>query len=355
MSISSKELFLGACQGKKVASHPPVWIMRQAGRYLPQYQAIRDKVSFLELCRDPKLATKVSLQPIDLIGVDAAIVFSDILLPLIDFGIEVNFPESGGIKLEWQLEKPLGFFTPGANVAATTETISLIAAELSPKAIPVLGFAGAPWTLAHYIIEGGSLRGKEQASKARHLSWTNAPLLHELLGDLANMTALYLKAQIRAGADAIQLFDTWAGELSPRDFQHFVIPYLQKVLSLLPQNTPKIYYIKGVSPYLELIAPLGFDVLSIDWKISLSTAWQRVSSVPGNTIKCLQGNLDPVKLEIDPELVERETHHLVQEGQSLPCGHILNLGHGITPSAKVECAKAFVTAGHLQSTLASTG
>jgi uroporphyrinogen decarboxylase len=345
MSISSKELFFKACQGQQNLIRPPVWFMRQAGRYLPEYQAIRSKVTFLELCRNPALAAEVSLQPVELIGVDAAIIFSDILLPLADFGIEVNFPEGGGIKVRLPQGKILGDFQIGSNIGATTAAISILKEQLASKSldVPVLGFAGAPWTLANYILEGGSSRAGEFL-KTKQLAWKDPAALHALLQPLAQMTSLYLNAQIKAGASAVQLFDTWAGELSQEDFAEFVTPYLKMILASLPAGVPKILFLKGVSPYIKQVASLGADVLSLDWKTSLTEAWENLKVAPGNTVKCLQGNLDPLKLTVPPEITYLQTKKLILEGQKLGCGHILNLGHGVTPNAIVESTKAFVRA-----------
>jgi uroporphyrinogen decarboxylase len=346
MSLSSRELFFKACSGESNMQRPPVWFMRQAGRYLPEYQAVRKKVKFLDLCRNPELAAEVSLQPVEIIGVDAAIIFSDILLPLADFGIEVDFPEAGGIKVNLPEGKTLGNFQIGSNIQATCAAIKVLKHNLKAKnfEVPVLGFAGAPWTLANYILEGGSSKAGE-FKKAKQLAWTEPARMHELLDSLADMTILYLNAQIEAGAEVVQLFDTWAGELSSQDFAEFAAPYLKKILAGVNSSVPKILFVKGVNPYLTQVASLGADVLSVDWKISLTEAWQRLEQTSGNTIKCLQGNLDPALLTVSAEITSAATKKIIEEGRQLTCGHILNLGHGVTPDAKVESAKAFVNAG----------
>lgn len=343
--LSSRELFLNACNGESKLVRPPVWFMRQAGRYLPEYRAIRQKVSFLELCRNPELAAEVSLQPVEIIGVDAAIIFSDILLPLADFGIEVAFPEQGGIKVSMDTNAKLNEFKIGQNVEATCAAIKILKEKLKAKdlQVPVLGFAGAPWTLANYILEGGSSR-KGEFMEAKRLAWSDPAKMDELLAALTQMTIVYLKAQIAAGAEAVQLFDTWAGELTQEDFNRFVIPCVKNIFAALPTETPKILFVKGVSPYIEQVANVGADVLSLDWKITLTDAWAKINKVKGNTIKCLQGNLDPLKLTAPPEITYRETQKLIEEGRKLKCGHILNLGHGVTPEANVESTKAFVRA-----------
>jgi uroporphyrinogen decarboxylase len=341
--LNSRELFLKACAGDCDLFRPPVWFMRQAGRYLPEYQAIRKQVKFLELCRNPALAAEVSLQPVEIIGVDAAIIFSDILLPLADFGIEIDFPESGGIKVNLPDTHKLSNFKIGSNIQSTISAIKILGEKLKEKdlQVPVLGFAGAPWTLANYIYEGGTGR-KGEFSKAKQMIYENPAKIKELLQALSDMTITYLQAQIEAGAEAVQLFDTWAGELTQDDYAEFAFPFAEKVFSELPRNIPKIYYMKGVSPYLSQIATIGADILSVDWKVSLTQAWNQVSSVNGNTIKCLQGNLDPLILTTNTSMVKTNTKKIIEEGKTLGCGHILNLGHGVTPDAKVDCTKAFV-------------
>ncbi|MDJ0625801.1 MAG: uroporphyrinogen decarboxylase [Candidatus Caenarcaniphilales bacterium] len=345
MFLSSKELFLRAFSGDKDLPRPPVWFMRQAGRYLPEYQAIRKKVKFLDLCRNPELAAEVSLQPVEIIDVDAAIIFSDILLPLADFGVDVQFPESGGIKVNLADGNTLKNFQVGPNIQATCKAIQILKAQLKQKnlEVPVLGFCGAPWTLANYILEGGSSKNRELI-QAKQLAWSNPDELKSILSSLSKAMIVYLQEQISSGADAVQLFDTWAGELSEQDFCEFVLPYIKEIFSALPTEIPKILFIKGVNPYIEHVSDIGADVLSVDWKTSLTQAWDRLSTTPGNTIKCLQGNLDPHILTIEPQIAYQQTKKIIEEGKRIGCSHILNLGHGVTPNAKVESAKAFVKA-----------
>lgn len=344
--LSSRELFFKACNGQTNLERPPVWFMRQAGRYLPEYQAVRKNFKFLELCLNPEWAAEVSVQPVEIIGVDAAIIFSDILLPLNDFGIKVSFPETGGIQIVAP-EEPIGQFILGENTKATCLAISTLHKKLSAKNlnVPVLGFAGAPWTLLNYILEGGSSKHTGgEFSKAKQLIWNQPQKAHQWLKALTELSIKYLKAQIEAGAEAVQLFDTWAGELTLEDFENFVLPYLKDIFAELPADIPKIFYMKGISPYLEIAQNCGASIISLDWKISLSKA---NSLITNSKIKCLQGNLDPLVLTSTPETVLRETKKIIAEGQKLKFGHILNLGHGITPNAKVENAKAFVQAAHV--------
>jgi len=335
-----------ACEGQSGLVRPPVWFMRQAGRYLPEYRAIREKVSFLELCRSPELAAEVSLQPVDLLGVDAAIIFSDILLPLADFGFKVDFPDKGGIKIGFDLSAvKLKSFQAGMNVEATCQAITLLKGKLKDKGleVPVLGFAGAPWTLANYIFEGGSAQGGEFKAAKKTL-WTNPNFVKDTLDELSEMTIVYLKSQINAGADAVQLFDTWAGELAQDDFHEYVLPQYKRIFQALPKTTPKILFIRGVAPYLEAVASVGADVLSLDWKVDLTDTWNKLKSINGNTIRCLQGNLDPFLLTSSAEAVKHKTLKIIEAGRSLSGGHILNLGHGVTPDANLNAVKAFVEA-----------
>ena len=346
--LSSKELVLAASKGEK-HNIPPIWFMRQAGRYLPEYRNIRQQVKFLELCRNPELAAEVSVQPIEIFGLDAAIIFSDILLPLADFNLELEFPDTGGIKISGDLE--IDNFEIGENISATCQAIKILKNKLQNKnlEVAVLGFAGAPWTLANYILEGGTrsatLKG-EFGDKAKKQAWLKPTETKALMHKLSLMTINYLKAQIEAGVDAIQLFDTWAGELSETDFIEFVLPSLKFIFSELPADLPKILYIKGISPYIQHLADCGASILSIDWKTSLTQASLRLETNKNNKIVALQGNLDPLILTLDnPEIVKTQTQRIICEGRELKnYGHIMNLGHGVTPQAKVENVKAFIQA-----------
>lgn len=342
--INSKELFFKACQGETNLKRPPVWFMRQAGRYLPEYQAVRKKFKFLELCLNPEWAAEVSVQPVELIGVDAAIIFSDILLPLNDFGIKVDFPESGGISIH-SPEQPIGKFELGENSKATCAAISTLHKKLKAKnlEVPVLGFAGAPWTLLNYILEGGSSKRVGEFIKAKQLILNNPQKAHIWLQALSELSLKYLQAQIKAGAEAVQLFDTWAGELTLEEFENFVLPYLKSIFEQIPDTVPKIFYMKGISPYLEIAQNCGASIISLDWKISLSKAETLITN---SKVKCLQGNLDPLVLTTEPKIVLQQTKKIIAEGQKIKFGHILNLGHGIMPNAKVENTKAFVKAAH---------
>lgn len=319
----------------------PVWMMRQAGRYLPQYQEIRQQYKFLEVCRDPELASTVSLQPLEVFDLDFAIIFSDILLPLCDFGIEVDFPAGGGITVKNPNQYLKG--KPGSNIQATTDAIKILRTKLNnlkPQHTPIIGFCGGAWTLATYIIQGGTAK---EFNKIRTLMYTDPTYLKQLLQSLSESMAKYLLSQIEAGAEIVQIFETWAGDLGQAEFQEFVKPYIQDIVRALPNNIPKSLYIKNTTPYIADIADIGLDILSIDWKTSPSQTWHTLNRNPANTIKCLQGNLDPLVLTSNNlDLVTEKTQNMLQEYKSLPCLHITNLGHGITPEAQHDSIKKFI-------------
>ena len=342
MKDSRQKLFDKAISGEKTKRHL-LWMMRQAGRYLPEYRELRKKYSFLEMCRTPNLAAEVSLQPLEILNVDLVIVFSDILLPLCDYGIELDFPEEGGLRIDYK-EYELLKGSAGKNIGATLETIRQLKNELEKKEIPVLGFSGAPWTLLNYLLEKGS---SNKFFKAKEKAWTEPKEIHSLLKRLTSITIDYLQRQISAGASAVQIFDTHAGELSSSDFENFALPYLKEIFQSLPPEVPKILYVKDLSGNVGKIADIGINILSVDSRISLNSAWEELSRNKNNTIQCLQGNLEPAILEMKEtdaslEFIQKRTGEIICEAESLPCGHIMNLGHGITPSAKIENVKAFI-------------
>src|ERR1700693_1403958 len=272
LAMNRKSLFLRACRGGPV-EHVRVWIMRQAGRCLPEYRAVRARHSFLEVCKTPALAVEVSLQPFLELAVDAVIVFSDILIPAEAMGLAVEFFDSGPV-----LPHPirtigdvaaLRDFDPGKDTTFLGDTIAELCRDLGPE-VPVLGFAAAPWTLACYMIDG---RAKSGFGAVKRMLYCEPELMRELLGRIARNTARYLQAQIAAGAAAVQLFDTWAGELSQADYDEFALPSIQLLLDELHAGeTPVIYYSKGSSHLLDSISRTGADVLSVDWRVDLADA-----------------------------------------------------------------------------------
>ena len=330
---SSAARFLAACAGKPV-DRPPVWMMRQAGRYLPEYRAVREKVSFLELCRSADLAAEVSLQPFRRFAPDGVIFFSDILIPVEAMGARVAFGDGGP-----QLPEPvrsasdaarLSRFDPAERIGFTGEVLRRLSREVGESAA-VLGFCGAPWTLASYLVEGG---GSRHFAAVKEMAARDPETLRRLLDLLADVAADVLSFQIASGARAVQLFDTWAGELSAQDYREWALPAVTRAIGgIRRREEPVILYVNGSSHLLELMAASGADVLSVDWRLSLGEVRRRV---PG---KALQGNLDPATLGGAPEEVRRRTHAMVREtgGQA----HVVNLGHGVLPSARLDCVEAF--------------
>ena len=337
-SVDRKALFLRACRGEAV-ERVPVWIMRQAGRYLPEYQEVRKTHSFLEICKTPDVAAEVSIQPFRTIGVDAIIVFSDILIVAEAMGMPLDVPDSGPVLSnpvrELAAVRKLRDFDPDQDTRFVGDAIRAICREAGPK-IPVIGFAAAPWTLACYMIEGQT-RG--DISIARRMLESEPQVVRELLERIARATASYLKSQIAAGASVIQLFDTWAGELSAEQYSEFELPATQLVYELIGESDiPKILYAKGSAHLVEYLGSSGANVISVDWRTDLAKTRRTLGPQ-----LALQGNVDPAIL-LGPEDKVRAaaTSTVKQLGGA---GHILNLGHGILPTTPVANAKAFVEAG----------
>jgi len=313
-------------------------MMRQAGRYMKEYRDIRAKVSFLELCKNPDLAAEVSLQPYRALGVDAVIFFSDILIPVEAMGLEVALTDKGPelanpIRKRSDVDQ-LRIPDPATEVAFVGSIIKKLRQELQNE-VPLIGFAGAPWTLASYMIEGG---GSKSFAEIKTLAYREPPVLHALLDKIASTVSSYLLFQIESGAQVIQLFDTWAGELNRSDYEEFALPYTQKIFQSVGTRVPRILYLNGCSAILESIAESGADVISIDWRISMAEAKRRV----GNRV-ALQGNLDPCVLLGPEERIFAKTREILD--QAGPVGHILNLGHGILPPTPVENARSFIKFG----------
>jgi len=313
-------------------------MMRQAGRYMKEYRDIRAKVSFLELCKNTDLAAEVSLQPYRVLGVDAVIFFSDILIPVEAMGMGVALTDKGPeianpIRRQSDVDA-LHVPDPAAEVPFVGSIIQKLRRELQNQ-VPLIGFAGAPWTLASYMIEGG---GSKSFAEVKALAYREPRVVHALLDKLASTAAAYLLFQIESGAQAIQLFDTWAGELNRRDYEEFALPYTQKIFEAVGTRVPRILYLNGCSAILESMARSGADVISIDWRISMAEARRRV----GDRV-ALQGNLDPCVLLGPKEGIMERTKEILE--QAGPTGHILNLGHGILPPTPVENARAFIEFG----------
>jgi len=336
-SMSRKELFLRACRGEAVP-RLPVWMMRQAGRYLPEYREIRAKRAFLEVCKTPELAIEISLQPFRRLGVDAIIVFSDILIPAEAMGMKLELGDAGPnlpepVRAERDIEA-LRIFDAESDTRFLMDAIRGIVREVGP-AVPVLGFAGAPWTLACYMIEG---RTKEGFATVKALMYEKPSAFEALLTKISNATVGYLKAQIAAGAAAVQLFDTWCGELNLADYERFALPAVQGIISRVGGEVPVIYYTKASHHLLCAVAKSGADVLSVDWRIDLASA----RATLGPRI-ALQGNVDPAVLFAPAEKIRTVTRETAEKLGGV--GHILNLGHGILVGTPVENAQLFVETG----------
>jgi uroporphyrinogen decarboxylase len=312
--------------------------MRQAGRYMKEYRDIRAKVSFLELCKNSDLAAEVSLQPYRVLGVDAVIFFSDILIPVEAMGVDVALTDKGPelanpIRQRSDVDR-LRIPDPATEVPFVGSIIKNLRQQLQNE-VPLIGFAGAPWTLASYMIEGG---GSKSFAEIKTLAYREPRVLHALLDKLASTVSSYLQFQIESGAQVIQLFDTWAGELNRSDYEEFALPYTQKIFQSVGTRVPRILYLNGCSAILESIAESGADVISIDWRISMAEAKRRI----GNRV-ALQGNLDPCVLLGPEERIFAKTREILD--QAGPVGHILNLGHGILPPTPVENARSFIKFG----------
>ncbi len=337
---------LRACRSQPV-DRAPVWIMRQAGRYLPEFRAVRSRADLLTLCKTPELAVEVSLQPYQVLGVDAVIAFSDILLPVEVMGLKLRPVEGRGLAIETPLRKEadvdrLVVPDPLEKAGYVMEIIRRLRRDLLDEA-PLIGYAAAPYTLAAYMVEG---RASRNYTEIKQMLFAQPALLHKLLGKITVVIVDYLNAQIEAGAQVIQLFDTCAGDLSAVDFEEFALPYQQQVFDKLhrgPQGlgVPAILYANGSSHVLEKMAESGANVLSLDWRIDIGKARRRLDAA-GFEHLALQGNLDPGALLGAPETIAEGVHEILKKVG--PVGHIMNLGHGIWPMVPVENARAFVNA-----------
>lgn len=333
------DTFIKACKGEQTKC-TPVWFMRQAGRYLPEYQAVRGKVSFLELCKNPELCTEVTLQPVDIFGFDAAILFSDILIPMEAMGLALEFHESRGpvfpepVRTQAAVDR-LIVPEPEESLPFVLETIRLLRRALK---VPLIGFSGAPFTLATYLIEGGS---SKVFLETKRMAYQEPALYHALLEKITRCTSLYLQAQARAGAQALQIFDSWAGVLAPCDFERFALPYVQSIITDLRKMTdvPIIYFANNGATLIELSKQAGADVLGLDWRIKLDDAVRQAGS------HALQGNLDPAALFLPKNALEQRIAAILAEAKEAK-GHIFNLGHGILPQTPPEQVKIAVEAVH---------
>jgi uroporphyrinogen decarboxylase len=332
--------FMRACRREPVP-YTPIWLMRQAGRYMKEYRDVRARTGFLELCKNPSLAAEVTVTAAERLGVDAAIIFADILLILEPMGIDLEFAKGEGpiihnpVRTSADVDRLRELEDTGA-LAFVFEAIRETRRQLRSD-LPLIGFAGAPFTLASYIIEGG---GSRNYVSTKQLMYNDSGAWHEMLARISRSLVQYLNEQIAAGAQAVQIFDSWVGCLSQTDYREFVLPHTQTVVRGITPGTPVIHFGTGTSSLLELMCEAGGDVIGVDWRVSLDQAWQRVGLDAG-----IMGNLDPVVLFANRDRLRREAQRILKKADGRP-GHIFNLGHGILPETPVENVIALVDIVH---------
>ena len=327
----STPLLLKALAGEPV-DRPPVWFMRQAGRYLPEYRAIRSGHTFLEMCHTPELATEVTLQPLRRYPLDAGIVFSDILLPLESMGANLDYVPGTGPVIANPVRgaadvSALKQFDPVRDLPSPMETIRLC---VEGADVPILGFAGAPFTMACYMIEG---QGSRNWPETKRLMFSQPSVFQDLLDRLADAVGDHLQAQIDAGAAGVQLFDTWAGALTPDDFRRWALPAAQRALARV-KGAPRIFFTKDSAPFLPWLKEVGADAYAIDWRVDIAHAREALGSLP------VQGNLDPQALHAPHDEIRRRVRRIIERAG--PLGHIFNLGHGITPDIDPDAVGAAI-------------
>jgi uroporphyrinogen decarboxylase len=338
--MAINERFLRACRLEPVDT-TPVWFMRQAGRYMAEYRAIREKYSLLEICYQPELAAEVTLQPVRALGVDAAILFADILLPVIELGLGLEFAKGEGPVIDKPVHtledvQALNPVEPETDLGYVMEAIRILRRELN--GIPLIGFCGAPFTVASYIVEGGASR---EFLKTKTMMYSAPEVFHALMEKLSVVLSDYLVAQIRAGAQAVQVFDSWVGTLSPQDYETFVLPYSQNVLEAAKaENVPVIHFGTNTTTLLPLMKRAGGDVIGLDWRIPLDDGW----ALLGQDV-AVQGNLDPALLFAPLSEIKTRVHDILRRAAGRP-GHIFNLGHGILQNTPVDNVKAVVDMVH---------
>ena len=339
--MAPPSVFLDACR-RRPAPFTPIWLMRQAGRYMPEYRAMRERHGFLELCKNPQAAAEVTLQPVERLGVDAAILFADILLVLEPLGVGLEFTKGEGPHIKRPVRGAadvarLARVDVAAAVGFVFETVRLARKALGDR-VPLIGFAGAPFTLASYLIEGGASREfllTKRFMRAERDAW------HAMLGRLAGITADYLNGQIAAGAQAVQLFDSWVGTLSPADYREFVLPHSRAVIQRLTPGIPVIHFGVGTATLLPLMKEAGGDVIGLDWRVELAPAWERL----GYDV-AVQGNLDPAVLLSSSGEIRCAAKAILDAAARRP-GHVFNLGHGVLPETDADTLQrltAFVKA-----------
>jgi uroporphyrinogen decarboxylase len=340
--------FLRACRGEPT-EYTPIWLMRQAGRYMPEYRRIRSQHSFLELCRNPQLCSEIMCTAVEQLGVDAAIVFSDLLPILEPMGMELEFAQGEGPQIHNPLRNTSDVdrvleLENADSLHFVMEAVRQTRSDL-PANIPLIGFAGAPFTLASYAIEGGASR---DFLHTKTLMYRDRGAWRSLMTRLVRSIVIYLNAQIAAGAQAVQLFDSWVGTLGPDDYREYVLPYVQQVVAAITPGIPVISFATGNPQLIPLIAKSGAGVISVDWRIRLDDAWQMIGSE-----RAIQGNLDPMTLLADPAQLRGRASQILEQAAGRT-GHIFNLGHGVLPQTSPANARALVDFVHEQSARSAT-
>lgn len=338
--------FLRACQ-RKETDYTPIWIMRQAGRYLEEYREVQKTADFMTVCKTPDLTVEVTLQPIRILGVDASILFSDILTPVEKMGMKLQFIKGRGPVLEPPVKSMrdvdrLGVPDPEDDLGFVLESIRILRKELEGK-VPLIGFCGAPFTLACYMIEGET---SKDYSGAKRLMFQAPHIFSALMEKITETISIYADAQINAGAQAVQFFDTWAGLLSRRDYKTYALPYIKRAISHVKKKHPKVpvvYYINGSATILDLMKSAGSTVIGLDWRHDLDVAWEQLGSGVA-----VQGNLDPTTLFLPQDELKKRVREILNKADGRP-GHIFNLGHGILPPTPRENAIALVEMVHSMS------
>ena len=355
--MAFNDLFLRAAR-REATESTPVWMMRQAGRYLPEYRAIREKHGFLEMCRTPELAVEVTLQPVDLVGVDAAILFSDILVSFPGMGLDLEFAKGEGpvihnpIRTVADVEK-LRVPDPYEATGYVMDAIRILRNELVDK-VPLIGFAGAPFTLASYAIEGHGTRDYEHC---KALMWGEPVAWDMLMNKFADTVVAYLCAQIDAGAQVVQVFDSWVGYVAPRDYERSVLPYTKRVIdevtahgnATVEGGVPVIHFANGATSMLDLVQQAGGDIVGVDWRLDMAKAVEQIDPKFG-----IQGNIDPVALFAPDDAIERMVVDILEAFGTRP-GHIFNLGHGIHKTSDPEKARTLIRLVHEHSARIRSG
>jgi uroporphyrinogen decarboxylase len=346
--MSRNDRLMKACR-MVGAECTPVWFMRQAGRYMKQYRDMRDKYSLVEMFKNPELAATVTLQPVRAFAVDAAIIFADILLPLEPMGISLEFAEGVGPVIRKPVRTPsdvnsLRIVEPESDLGFVLEGLRLVRHEIEGQ-VPLIGFAGAPFTLASYAIEGA---GSSSYIFSKGMMYESSGAWNLLMDKFCASIISFLKAQVRAGAQLVQVFDSWAGCLSPADYESYVLPHNKRIFEAMQQEgIPSIHFSTGTAGLLPLISAAGGDIIGVDWRISLGDAWQRIRPGAG-----IQGNLDPVALTASWPVLRRKSAEILDQAGGKP-GHVFNLGHGVLPSTPEDSIKALAEFVHEYSSRAA--